>query len=104
LARQLWQASQADLDFTRLVFVDETGTNTATTRSHGWGQKGKKLFAKAPYAHWMTSTFVAGLVHDGILAPQFLPCPMTGMIFQQWLEECLMPKCKQEASSSSISA
>jgi hypothetical protein len=48
LARQLWQATQADLDFTRLVFVDETGTNTAMTRSHGWGQKGKKLFAKAP--------------------------------------------------------
>ena len=92
LARQLWQASQARLDFTRLVFVDETGTNTAMTRTHGWGQKGKKLLAKVPHGHWMTSTFVAGLVHDGILAPQLLPCPMTGMIFQQWLEECLIPE------------
>jgi hypothetical protein len=31
----------------------------------------------------MTSTFVAGLAHDGILAPQLLPCAMTGMIFLQ---------------------
>jgi transposase len=92
LARQLWQASQADLDFTRLVFVDETSTNTAMTRTHGWGHKGRKLFAKAPHGHWMTSTFVAGLAHDGILAPQLLPCPMTGMIFRQWLEECLIPE------------
>lgn len=94
LARQLWQASQAGLDFASLVFVDETGTNTAMTRSHGWGHKGRKLFAKAPHGHWMTSTFVAGLAHDGILAPQLLPCPMTGMIFQQWLEECLIPEMK----------
>jgi transposase len=92
LARQLWQAAQAGLDFARLVFVDETGTNTAMTRSHGWGYKGKKLFAKAPHGHWMTSTFVAGLAHNGILAPQLLPCPMNGMIFRQWLEECLIPE------------
>lgn len=92
MARQLWQASQADLDFTRLVFVDETGTNTAMTRTHGWGYKGKKLIAKTPHGHWMTSTFVAGLAHDGILAPQLLPCPMTGIIFRQWLEECLIPE------------
>ncbi|NJS14103.1 MAG: IS630 family transposase [Sphingopyxis sp.] len=92
LARQLWQAAQAGLDFARLVFVDETGTNTAMTRSHGWGHKGKKLFAKAPHGHWMTSTFVAGLAHDGILAPQLLSCPMTGVIFRQWLEECLIPE------------
>ena len=94
LARQLWQAGQADLDFTSLVFVDETGTNTAMTRTHGWGQKGKRLLAKAPHGHWMTSTFVAGLVHDGILAPQLLPCPMNGLIFRQWLEECLIPEMK----------
>ena len=40
----------------------------------------------------MTSTFVAGLQHDGILAPQLIPCPMTGKIFQQWLKECLIPE------------
>ena len=62
------------------------------TRSRGWGYKGQKLFAKVPHGHWMTSTFVAGLAHNGILAPQLLPCPMTGMIFQQWLEECLIPE------------
>ena len=77
-----------------MVFVDETGTNTAMTRSHGWGHKGKKLFAKAPHGHWLTSTFVAGLAHDAILAPQLLPCAMTGAIFRQWLEECLIPEMK----------
>jgi transposase len=92
LARQLWAADQAGLNFQSLVFVDETGTTTSMVRTRGWGQKGKKLLAKAPHGHWMTSTFVAGLRHDAILAPQLIPCPMTGQIFQQWLEECLIPE------------
>ena len=61
-------------------------------RTHGWGQKGQKLIDKTPHGHWMTSTFIAGLTHDGILAPLLMPCPMTGDIFKQWLTECLIPE------------
>ena len=64
------------------------------TRTHGWAPKGQKLIARAPHGHWMTSTFVAGLMHEGILAPMLLPCPMTGALFRQWLEECLIPEMK----------
>lgn len=94
LARQLWRASQADLDFAQLVFVDETGTNTAMTRSHGWGRKGEKLYGKVPHGHWMTQTFVAGLCHRDILAPMLLPCAMTGELFKQWLVEALIPELR----------
>ncbi len=94
LARQLWRMGQRDLDPRCLVFIDETGTNTAMTRTHGWGHKGKKLLAKAPHGHWMTSTFVAGLAHNAILAPQLIPCPMNGLIFRQWLEKCLIPEMR----------
>lgn len=92
LERQLWAAAQAGLDFTRLVFVDETGTTTAMTRPYGWGYKGKKLIARVPHGHWMTQTFVAGLKHDSILAPMLLPCPMNGELFRQWLDEALIPE------------
>ena len=40
----------------------------------------------------MTSTFVAGLRHDGILAPMLIDQPMTGYIFRQWLVEHLIPE------------
>jgi len=92
IAREIWRAAQAGLDFRSLVFVDETGTTTSMVRSHGWGNKGKPLLGKAPHGHWMTSTFVAGLRHDGILAPLLIDRPMTGEIFRQWLVECLIPE------------
>jgi putative transposase len=42
----------------------------------------------------MTSTFVAGLAHDGILAPMLIDAPMTGRIFRQWLTEHLIPEMR----------
>jgi transposase len=92
LARELWRLAQGGLDFTSLVFVDETGTTTSMVRTHGWGRKGAKLIGKAPQGHWMTSTFVAGLRHDGIVAPMLIDTAMTGDIFRQWLEEWLIPE------------
>jgi putative transposase len=92
LAREIWRSAQQGLDFASLVFVDETGTATNMTRTYGWGAKGKPVLGKAPHGHWMTSTFVAGLQHDGILAPMLIDAPMTGRIFRQWLVEHLIPE------------
>lgn len=62
------------------------------TRLRGWGPRGKTLPGKAPHGHWTTSTFVAGLAHDGLLAPMLIDTPMTGLIFQQWLTDHLIPE------------
>ena len=94
IARDIWRAAQAGLDFASLVFVDETGTTTSMTRLRGWGRKGKPLYGQAPHGHWMTSTFVAGLQHDGILAPMLIDRPMNGSIFRQWLVEHLIPEMR----------
>ena len=82
IARALWRAAQGGLDVTRLAFVDETGTTTSMARLRGWGCRGEPLIGKAPHGHWMTSTFVAALRHNGITAPMLLDTPMTGRIFQ----------------------
>ena len=92
MAREIWRAAQQGLHFDSLVFVDETGTTTNMTRTHGWGPKGKPVLGKAPHGHWMTSTFVAGLKHDGILAPRLIDTAMTGALFHQWLAEHLIPE------------
>ena len=36
-ARLAWFEGQLDLDPDRLVFLDETATNTKMTRRYGWG-------------------------------------------------------------------
>ena len=61
------------------------------TRLHGRAPRGKRLIGAAPFGHWNTTTFVAGLRHDGIVAPMVLNGAMNGCAFKAWVEQSLAP-------------
>jgi transposase len=90
-ARAEWKKNQPCLDPKRLIFIDETGTSTNMARTRGRSKRGTRLIGKIPHGHWKTMTFVAGLRHDGIVAPFVIDKPMNGDIFQTWIERCLLP-------------
>jgi transposase len=75
----------------RLVFIDETGTTTKMTRLRGRCLKGQRLRSKAPFGHWMTQTFVAGLRCGGLTAPFVINAPMNRAIFETYVEKELAP-------------
>jgi hypothetical protein len=75
----------------RLVFLDETGTTTKMTRLRGRCAKGQRLRCKAPFGHWMTQTFVAGLRCDKLTAPFVFNAPMNRRIFEIYVEKELAP-------------
>jgi transposase len=81
----------ATIDPSRLVFIDETWTKTNMAPLRGWGRRGERLRAKAPYGHWNTMTFVAALRHDRIDAPWLIDRPMNGTIFRSYVENVLRP-------------
>ena len=70
----------------RLVFIDETGTTTKMTRLRGRCLKGHRLRSKAPFGHWKTQTFVAGLRSNGLTAPFVVDQPMNRRIFEVYVE------------------
>jgi transposase len=90
-ARERWKASQASLDPTKLVFVDETGTNTKMVRSHGRAPRGQRLIGRQPFGHWKTTTFTAGLRCDGITAPFVLDGAMNRETFLVYIDKVLGP-------------
>jgi hypothetical protein len=53
----------------RLVFLDETYVNTKMTRLRGRSRKGQRLRMSAPFGHWKTHTFIAGLRCNELSAP-----------------------------------
>ncbi len=75
----------------RLVFIDETGTNTKMTRAQGRAPKGQRLYAKAPFGHWKTQTFIAALRYDGLTAPWVIDTPMNRRTFEVYVETQLAP-------------
>ena len=64
--RARWKAHQGRIAPGRLVFIDETWVKTNMAPLRGWGPRGKRLKAHAPYGHWKTLTFIAALRHDRI--------------------------------------
>jgi DDE superfamily endonuclease len=75
----------------RLVFLDETGTTTKMTRLRGRARRGARLKADAPFGHWATQTFIAGLRCDGLTAPWVIDQPMNRQIFDTYIETQLAP-------------
>ncbi|MDF0604025.1 IS630 family transposase, partial [Psychromarinibacter sp. C21-152] len=75
----------------RLVFLDETSTTTKMTRLRGRAPSGERLLAGAPFGHWGSQTFVAGLRCDELIAPWVIDGAMNRAIFETYVETQLAP-------------
>jgi transposase len=78
----------------RLVFIDETSLKTNLVKTTGWAPVGKRLIDHAPFGHWHTQTFIAGLAHDGMIAPWVLDGAMNRASFEAYVEHELGPALK----------
>ena len=85
--RAAWQAAQPGFDVTKLIFIDETWVKTNMVRLHGWAPRGERLVDKTAHGHWKTSTFLAGLRHDGVIAPGVFDGAINGALFLAWVEQ-----------------
>jgi transposase len=92
--RRAWFEAQPDLDPDRLVFIDETWASTNMARTHGRALRGERLRAAVPHGHWLTTTFVAGLRNTGMVAPMVLDGPINGFLFQDYVEQVLVPELR----------
>lgn len=79
----------------RLVFIDETATTTKMTRLRGRALHGQRLKGRAPFGHWKTQTFIAGLRCDALTAPWIIDRPMTKEIFEVYVETQLAPTLEE---------
>jgi transposase len=84
-------ARMPGLDPKTLVFLDETGANTKMTRRYGRAPRGQRVIEAVPHGHWKTTTFVAALRADGLVAPMVIDGAMNGDLFVAYVEQVLVP-------------
>jgi transposase len=89
--REAWPHTLAGVPAERLVFLDETGANTAMTRTHGRCPRGERLVFPVPAGHWKSTTFVAARRTDGLSAPTVVDGAMDRATFEAWVAQQLVP-------------
>jgi transposase len=75
----------------RLIFVDETGVNTAMTPTHARAPRGERAVDSAP-ASWESVTVIAALGLDGVRAPLAFAGATDTAAFQTYVEQVLVPE------------
>ena len=96
MQRRAWRKWLTAADPRRLVFLDETGAKTNMTRCFARARKGQCAVDYAPHGHWNTTTLVAGISWDAVIAPMVLDGPMNSAAFTAYVEQMLipaLPKC-----------
>lgn len=73
------------------MFIDETWTATNMARTHGRCTRGERLRMGFPHGHRKTTTLVAGLRLDGMVAPMVLDGPINGDWFEAYVAQVLAP-------------
>ena len=90
-ARAEWRDNQPSLNPGKLVFIDETWTKTNMVRLYGRSPRGTRLIDTSPHGHWKTSTFIAALREDGLVAPAVFDGAINGDLFTAYVEHVLAP-------------
>jgi transposase len=89
--RRVFRKKMANVAAEHLVFVDETGATTAMGRTYGRAPLGERVAATAPGV-WKNVTLISGLRTSGVVATMALPGATDRSIFDQYVEQVLVPE------------
>ncbi len=73
------------------MFLDETWATTNMARRYGRAPRGQRVVDAVPHGHWRTTTVVAALRAEGIVAPLVLDGAIDGPAFLAYVEQFLAP-------------
>ena len=92
--REAWRRAQPEFEG-RLIFLDETWTTTCMTRRYACLAVGSRALGHVPNGHWKTTTFLAGLTGEGLIAPFVLDGPINAECFLAYVEQVLAPELRK---------
>lgn len=89
--RRVWCRAVARIDPRKLVFVDESGVNTAMTRTRGRALRGRRVHGAVPQGGWKTVTLLGAIRADGMAAAATAPCSTDAELFRVFVNQALVP-------------
>ena len=73
------------------MFLDETWAATNMARRYGRAPRGQRVLDAVPHGHWRTTTVIAALRAEGVVAPLVFDGAIDGQSFLAYAEQFLAP-------------
>jgi transposase len=89
--RAAWCAAQPSLTAEDLIFLDESGVDTAMVRRYARAREGGRAVAAAPAGHWRRLTLLGALGVGGLVAMMTVPRATDTEVFLAFVEQVLLP-------------
>lgn len=80
-----------EVDASRLVIVDETGSNLGLTPLYAWAERGKRAYGSAPRNYGKHTTLLASLSLEGMGAAMILEGATDTLAFECYVKQILAP-------------
>ena len=82
---------QKTVDPSKLVFLDESGVNTAMTRLYGRAPKNERVVDTIPDVRFHRTTILSSVRTDGTIVPCVFEGALNGELFKKYIEKFLVP-------------
>ncbi len=89
--RASWREQMKPCDASRLVFLDECGSNIALTPVYARAPKGQRATDSVPRNRGKNTTLIASLSVEGIGASMIIEGAANGAAFEAYVEHILIP-------------
>lgn len=90
--RAAWREQAKELDASKLVFIDECGSNIALTRLYARSPKGKRVYGSVPRNRRANITLLASLSLQGMGEAFLLEGSADSAVFELYIEQILAPR------------
>lgn len=95
--RAAWREAQSALPAEDLIFLDESGIDTAMTRRYAHARGGARALGDAPAGHWRRLTLLGALGAEELVAMMTVARATDTEVFPAFLEQVLLPALKERA-------
>jgi transposase len=83
------------VDPTRLVFVDEMGTNTSLSPVYAYSPKGRRAYAEVPRNRGKNTTLLASMSLEGMGPSLAVEGATSATVFESYVEQLLAPTLRR---------
>jgi transposase len=94
--RAAWQVMVAAVvEPERLLFIDECGTHTSLSPTHGYAPRGERLYLPVPRVRGKNTTLLSSMSLEGMGPSLTVEGATTARVFEAYVEKVLVPSLRK---------